>query len=441
MKNLTIIAGLCFFLVSGCFFVFSQEDSDVFVPVDPGVINIDQALLFDSRTWMGWRLQKDGPYGGGRFTIEDGAFCSDPAHPGLLLTTGQFSDFSLEFEMQAEDETNAFLLLRTSPSPKNLVTSCYAVVLSTSSTHPDRFPCEILGRPRLRSVIEDSNEKNADGTYPWKQFSVYANGKKVRISSGLYHDDESFEEETVRRGYIGFLVTKGKARFRNIRWSPTQTLSLFTMGNRSLNFWEEPEENANFTVHSNSVELTLTGGPGILETKMNFDNFILRAEFNVDGTESLGDIFFRCIPGEMLAGYRCSIDSRPLENSTITTLGERTGSLVPLKEARNVGAQNGQWNSLIIKALDNHFQIWVNGIQTVDYTDRRPEDISENPQHGLRFKEGTIQIHGRSLDSVLKFRNIEVSPISKRWISKEEERFLNEQRARELLPPRQKVVL
>ena len=436
IKDLIIVWFGLFLLSCGPFSVFAQENSPVFVPVDSRIPSFDQALLFDSRTWMGWRVQKDGPYGGGRFTIENGAFCSDPAHPGLLLTTGQFSDFILEFEMQVEDESDVFLLIRTSPSPNNLATSCFAIVLAASSAHPERLPCSILGRRMVSSQYEDYNKKNADGTYPWIRFNVYAKGKMIRVNSGLYLNNDCQDEESVRRGYLGFLVTRGKVRFRNIKWNPSQTLPLFTQGNRSLNLWNPPEETATFAVHSDSTELRLHGGPGILETQMNFDNFILRAEFNTDGSESLGDIFFRCLPGEMLAGYRCSIDNRPLENGTIRTLGERTGSLVPLKEARNVGAQNGQWNSLIIKAVDNHFQTWVNGIQTVDYTDRRPEDTSENPQKGLRLKEGTIQIQGRSLGSALKFKSVEIAPVSKRWISKEEELYQKEQQVRALLPPR-----
>ncbi len=419
--------------------VFGQGDSPVFVPVDFKGPKLDQALLFDSKTWMGWRVQKDGPYGGGCFTIKEGAFCSDPAHPGLLLTTGQYSDFLLEFEMQAEDETDAFLLLRTSPNPKNLATSCYAIVLSVSSAHPERYPCSIWGRSMLQLGFDDFDKKNADGTPPWKRFHVYVREKVVRVNCGAFLKNECIDEASVRRGYIGFLVTKGKARFRNIEWSPAQSLPLFSEDNYRLNFWKKSEDTAYFSVQSDQTELSLIGGPGMLETQASFDNFILQTVFRTINTESRGDVFFRCLPGEMstgFAGYRCSINNHPSESGTVKTLGERTGSLVSLKEARNVETRDDQWNSLIVKAVDNHFQTWVNGIQTVDYTDKRPEENTENSQEGLRLQEGTIQMHGRSPGSALKFKSIEVAPVSKRWISREEERLLNEQRARELLPPR-----
>jgi len=434
MKNSIILWSVLFFLCS--FSLFGQNSSSVFVPLDPKIASGDHSFLFDSKTWLGWRVQKEGPYGGGRFTIEDGTFCSDPAHPGLLLTTGQFSDFILNFEVQAEEDSDAFLLVRTSPNPKNLGTSCYAIVLAASSAHPERNACSFFGRRMATFKDEDFNKKNEDGTYPWNRFNVYVHEKEVRVKSGTYLNNECVDDESVRRGYIGFLVTKGKVRFRNITWAMTRTLPLFSLESRQLTFWNPPEKSASYTPLVDSMELNLKGGPGTLETKMNFDNFIFRAEFNAIGSESIGDVFFRCIPGEMLAGYRCQIGDCPAINTTVKTLNERVGSLVSLQEARNVGAQNDQWNSLILKAVDNHFQTWVNGIQTLDYSDRRPEDDSENPQNGLRLNEGTIQIYNRSLGTTLKFKSINITPVSKRWISKEEEWYLKEQRSRELLPPR-----
>ena len=421
------------------FSVFGQESSSAFVPVDTKFMSIEQSLLFDSKTWMGWHVQKEGPYGGGRFTIEDGAICSDPAHPGLLLTTGQFADFLLDFEVQTEEETDAFLLLRTSPSPKNLGTSCYAVVLAASSAHPERNICSFFKRRMTTYSPAEFNKKNADGSYPWKRYSVYADVKDLRVTcDSTFNNDCSLDDESVRRGYIGFLVTKGQARFRNIAWAPTRTTPLFRPESRQGIHWKPLEKNADFSLHLDSMEMILQGGPGTLETQKSFDNFILRAEFHAAGTQSIGDIFFRSLPGETFAGYRCALCDRSSERNLVSTLGERIGSLVPLQEARNVGAQNDQWHFLVVKAVDNHFQTWVNGIQTVDFADRRPENISENPQHGLRLKEGTIQIHTQSPDTTLRFKSIDIVPVSKRWISKEEAWYLKEQHALEFLPPRAK---
>ena len=420
--------------------LLGQEKDEVFVPLDSRAASADQIYMFDSKTWLGWRVQEDGPYGGGRFTIEDGAICSDPAHPGLVLTTGQFSDYVLDFEMQAEPESDAFLLVRTSPNPKNLGTSCFAIVLAVSSAHPDRSVCSFQGRRLANFRLEDGvsqTSPDTDGSIPWKRFTVLADEKAIKVNCGAFLSNETFEDESVRRGFIGFLVTKGKVRFRNILWSPTRILPLISAADRNMIFWNIPEDNQTFSITSKVPDVIFQGGPGMIETRRSHDNFIIRAEFNAVGSETKGDIFFRCLPNMALSGYRCVIDNQPGPKSDSPDfLSERTGGLYGLCDAREVGVQNDKWNILVMKAIDNHIQSWVNGIQTVDFFDRRPVDKTDDPQKGLRLKEGSIQIHSRSFGSKLMFRNLEVAQVPKRWISREDEKRISEERARAFSLPK-----
>ena len=441
--DLGIFVKFWILLVLICFLsqcqALGQEQDEVFVPDNPGAASFDQIFLFDSKTWLGWRVQKDGPYGGGRFTIEDGAICSDPAHPGLVLTTGQFADIALDFEMQAAPESDVFLLLRTSPSPKNLATSCYAIVLAASSAHPDRNICTFQGRRLANFRTEDAppDPASADGSIPWKRFTVFADEKAVRVNCGAFFNNESFDEESVRLGFIGFLVTKGKVRFKNITWIPTRSLPMISTADRNMIFWNLPEEGSTFSIASRIPDVVLQGGPGMIETKRSYGNFIIRAEFNAVGNETKGDIFFRCLPDKAFSGYRCVIDNQPgPKNESPDVLNERIGGLYGLRDARNVGAKNDKWNMIVVKVIDNHIQTWVNGVQTIDYFDRRTVDETNDAQKGLRLQEGTIQIGTRSFGSRLMFRNIEIAPIPKRWISREEEKRMIEERARMFTPPK-----
>ncbi len=415
--------------------VFGQDSKPVFKPATADALVGEQCLLFDSETFMGWRTQKNGPYGGGRFTIEDGAICSDQTHPGLILTTGQFADFSLSFEMQADKETDAFLLLRTSPSPKNLGTSCYAMVLSASSTHPDRNVCSMLGRRMASYKPTDEDLKpNPDGSLPWRRFVVFASEKDVRITSGAFLNNECFDPQTVRRGYIGFLVTKGKARFRDITWGLTRSHPLFDPNEPNLPAWTRLEEEKGFETEVDYPELVIRG-TGTLESKKVYDNFIVKAEFKSVGSATSADLFFRYPPGTPggAGGYRCPLVGGAMESGAAPVLGDVTGGLFLLHDARNVGFENEVWSTLVVKAVDDHIQIWVNGIQTLDYFDRR---IGEGQGEVSPPQNGTFLIHGRSLGSCVRFRNIIVSPIAKRWVTLEEDYALREERHKSLRPPK-----
>lgn len=377
-------------------------------------------FLFDSRTFMGWTIQQSGPYGGGRFTIEDGAICSDPKHPGLIRTTGQFSDFTLEFEMSSEGPTDAFLLLRTSPSPKNLSTSCYAVVLTSTQEGQGRAMCSVLGRRAAPYSLQVDNTREDQDGLRWKRFSIFASRKNVKISSGTNANDV-FAEESVRRGHIGFLVTRGKARFRNITWGVTNTNPFFGLStNPELQTWKKLEAAPEFSAKMLQRNYTLTGGPGTVETDGLYKNFVLYAEFKTQNPDSKAGLFFRCIPEQPGGGYECIFYNNPFNANRTLFDHYFTGSLFGLQRARNVGAVNDEWNSLTINAVDNHFQIWVNGIQTVEWTDRRPESDPKipDPRKGLRLQPGTIQLQGNDIGTNIAFRTFSVGHIPQRWISK-----------------------
>lgn len=59
----------------------------------------------------------------------------------------------------------------------------------------------------------------------------------------------------------------------------------------------------------------------------------------------------------------------------------------------------GMWHEYRIRAEGNHIQLWVNGIQTIDYRESE-EDI---PNHGVI----ALQIHGNAVSEV-RFKDIDI---------------------------------
>ncbi len=389
-----------------------KKETNVFRAVSHPLLGEGWNLLFDGKTFFGWRVQKEGHYGGGKFTIENEAICSDPAHPGLLYTTAQFGDIVLEFEMQAEEGTEAFLLCRTSPNPKNLASSCYAILLSSAS--PARYPGSLIGRQEAAPVPSDIDINKGDGSErPWRKFFVIASDQVIKVSYDRMVENNYLDPKPLGRGYIGLLVTRGKARFRNMVWTTGSAETLFD-GYDSRN-WTTPEGSK--TVSSViASSLHLDGGPGMIESKGQYDNFVFRCEYRAMNEGTNSGVFFRSIPGENMNGYECQINDLPSEEDRKKYIGCDTGGIFRLQNARKVGARDKQWNSLTILAVDNHIETWVNGIPVADFFDRRPAEQAEepNPRKGLRLQAGTIQLQGHDAGTQIDFRDITVSPIPPR---------------------------
>jgi Domain of Unknown Function (DUF1080) len=78
----------------------------------------------------------------------------------------------------------------------------------------------------------------------------------------------------------------------------------------------------------------------------------------------------------------------------------------PTKEAREKALKPGDWNDYRIRAEGAHIQLWLNGVQTVDYT----EPDATIPQRGVI----ALQIHGGAYTKV-QYRKlvIEELPLDK----------------------------
>jgi hypothetical protein len=66
--------------------------------------------------------------------------------------------------------------------------------------------------------------------------------------------------------------------------------------------------------------------------------------------------------------------------------------------------RRGDWNDYVIRAEGPRIQIWINGYQTVDYTETDP-DIEREGIIGL-------QVHGGA-PAEIRYRNLEIEPLTK----------------------------
>jgi hypothetical protein len=377
------------------------------------------SLLFDGKTFFGWRTQKEGPYGGGRFTIANNEIQSDPRHPGLLYTTNQFGDATFVFDFQAEENAEAFLLLRTPPNPKDLHSSCYTIVLNSADFTRPRGT--VLGRqqPGTEQLKEQEKIRELSSqdtvslkTSRWHRLKAQFEAGRLQITIDQNEPIALFDSKPLGYGYLGLLVTKGKVRFRNMLWLPGASMSIFDPISPEK-FWRYRGDAVQLNT-TRDLALELSGGPGVVETKDSFDNFILQLEYNFIFSSSRTGLFFRSIPREEQTGYQISIQNFPTRQDRDQTVGVDVGSFRGQKNARYIRPEDHVWNHLTLVVIDRHFQTWVNGIPVCEMSDKRPLN-KENLQAGPFLLPGTIQLLIPEGGSNVQFRNIRIMPIRPRF--------------------------
>ena len=74
---------------------------------------------------------------------------------------------------------------------------------------------------------------------------------------------------------------------------------------------------------------------------------------------------------------------------------------------------------MTVVAQGKHIATWVNGVQTVDWTDNRP--LKDNARNGCRLEAGPISLQGHDPTTDLSFRNIRIADLSVRQTEKPRE--------------------
>ncbi|MCE9553326.1 MAG: DUF1080 domain-containing protein [Planctomycetes bacterium] len=346
-------------------------------------------LLFDGESLYGWQ-----PATKADWKVVDGTIQVSSGEPGLLNTTTQFADFELQAEFRAPATSNSGIFLRTIRDPRDPVRDCYE--LNIHSAADAKFPTgSFVGRKR-----GEINGVDAD----WHRFHVTAQGGKfqVRIDGrlALEYDDP----RPIARGHIGLQLNEGPVTFRNIKLKPLGLQPIFN--GRDLTGWQEyPGKASRFSV-TEAGELQITNGPGQLETKQQFADFILQTEVFVGAVGLNSGIFFRSIPGQFWMGYESQIQNEYLNGDRGTPKDYGTGAIYRRQNARRVVADDQTWFTKTIVADGDHLAVWVNGILVTDFTDRRAANA--NPRKGLRREAGTIQLQGHDPTTNLRFRNLKI---------------------------------
>lgn len=213
-----------------------------------------------------------------------------------------------------------------------------------------------------------------------------------------------------------------------------EPISLFN--GKNFNGWEGETTKVWRIVDGTIMGGSLEGNPQneFLATKKPYRNFHLKLEYKLNGTEGFvnGGVQFRSVripnpPNEMF-GYQADIGAG--YSGCLYDESRRKVMLAKaVKEIIEKAEKPGEWNTYEIIAEAERIRILVNGVRTVDYTERAP-DIAPK---GLI----ALQIHG-NCKAEIAFRNIVIEEMPDALVPGEKEilnRFGNPDSAHNTVPP------
>jgi Domain of Unknown Function (DUF1080) len=350
--------------------------------------------LFDGESLFGWKAESKVDW-----TVVDGAIRGTKGEVGLLRTTTQFDRFEFQVEFTAEESTNSGVFFHTSPQPKNPTVDCYEFNI----INPDRHEFAtgaLVGR--VQSQYSPHLKRGE-----WHVANVTVDSGRIRVQIDGKDCCSWEDSKPLGKGFIGLQFNSGTVMFRNIKLRP---LSLQSVGDQPETWDRQLLKDARVEWTAEG-KLQLQGGPGQLETKAHFDDFVLSTKAKTNGIINSG-IFFRAIPGELMNGYECQIDHQMIDNDPLKPKDFGTGGIFRRQNARAVLTRENEWFHLTLIANGNHFATWVNGRQVADWRDERAAD--KNPRKGARTEAGSIILQAHDSMTDIEFAAIDVREIDRR---------------------------
>ncbi len=354
-----------------CFALFTSPSFAAEKPaaLTPKEIADGWLLLFDGESTFGWKIQ-------GEAKVKDGVLELGNGKDRATATfTTSFADYDAVVEVQGPGQLNFV-------EAKGAGTACG--IWGNANVFTIKCRCKPGGS---------------------------TSGIKLKVGADQVSRSEVEEEVDGKTSLQLEAQVGGTVKLKSVKLKPMGTKPLFN--GKDLSGWKvfagDPKRAATKFEVTKDGELSARNGPGDLQTEKTFDNFVLQLECKTNGKWLNSGIFFRCIADQYQNGYECQIQNAYNGEDRTKPIDFGTGAIYRRVPARKVVSNDNEWFTLTLVADGKHFATWVNGYQTIDWTDDRPAD--ENPRKGYRAEKGHLSIQGHDPTTDLLFRNIRIAEL------------------------------
>jgi hypothetical protein len=386
------------FILSFCTYVAAEDKPAAANQLSAEEIQAGWIKLFDGESLFGWKQNSNIDW-----KVKDGVLDASTGEIGLLLTTTEFSDYELRCDFWMAKGGNSGIFLQSPFAPKDPTVDCYE--LNICDTRPK------FGTGSLVGLVEPT--KAVKGEEAWKTFHVTVRGAhlQVKLDGESIVDYTNPHPQARKTGFIGLQKNAGHVQFKNVFLRPIATKELFN--GKDLSGWRVvPGSKSEFQVQDGTIELK--NGPGFLETKETWADFIMQSEIRTNGKHLNSGIFFRALPGTEKTpsgGYECQVQNQWEKDDRNKPVDFGTGAIYRRIAARRVVSNDNEWFTMTLVARGPHISTWVNGFQTTDWTDTRKPD--SNPRNGSKTEGGHFSLQGHDRTTDLSFRNFKLTEYPK----------------------------
>lgn len=185
---------------------------------------------------------------------------------------------------------------------------------------------------------------------------------------------------------------------------------------KDLTGWTANENTASFKVENG---LLVANGPishlfytGDFKNGV-FHNFELKAMVKTEANSNSGIVFHtqEQSRGPLLRGYEVQINNSYEREGDFLEL-KKTGSIYGIRNVYYDTAKDGEWFELRFKVVENRCEVFVNGVQVVDYI--QPEEPYRPKNDKLKiFSNGRLALQSHDPLSKVYFKSIQVKPLPK----------------------------
>ncbi len=360
-------------------------------------------LLWDGETDFGWEWHGDAVW-----TFRDGILKASSGENGWLGTTTTFGDFRLKLEFRTAADGNSGIFLRSAREGQPHRTGYELQIYDDQPQGFNTGSLVFYQKAPPAKLIADQ----------WNTYDIVAQGSHYKITLNGKVVLET-DNPTHLSGVIGLQYNVDKPiELRNLKLKPLGLESLFN--GRNLDGWSKVDRPNRAGDHRWQVRdgvIHVEGGPGQIETEQQFKNLALQLAVKTNPPSAdkhpNSGVFFRGTPGGFWTGYESQIRNE-FAGDRARPIDFGTGGVYSYQPTRRVIPSDGEWFTKTIIAYGRHISIWVNGVQTADYEDAKPEGANSRKQANLRSGPIALQAHDPTTN--LDFRDVRAAEIAERPI-------------------------
>jgi len=383
-------------------------------------------LLFDGSTTNGWRgfkmkkLPSD-------WSVIDGCLVAQGTGGGEtandIITVNQYEDFdlSLEWAISPGGNSGVFFHVLEGDYPSAYATGPEYQLIDDAGFPEKLEEWQQSGANYAMHNADKSNKKlKPVGEFNTTRIMVKNNHVTHWLNGEIIVEYDLWSPEwyrlknegkwkdypwygTARKGYIGLQDHGSYIRFRNIKIKDLTEKGSRLINGKDLQGWKKYGEE-NWYVDQNVIVGTSSskGGYGYLATEKEYDDFILRLEFKIEGDGNSGVFFRSQLSGTDIKGWQVEVAPPGQNTGAIYESGGR-GWLNEIPDDRENILKPGKWNDLVVFVKDGHIQTWLNSNMMTDIKD-------ETVASGTGVV--ALQVHSGGQVAV-KWRNIYLKTLSK----------------------------